>query len=137
VTPESTLKRFPALGGPLGQGGPPAAGGPGADAQRAIPPAGVRPSGPGGPGGGLRRPDLSQMLERLPATTAADIKPGETVVVSSTIGSTPDKLTAIVLLAGAERLIAMQQQPAAATQAGRPAPAANWNLGDMSMMPMP
>lgn len=139
VTPESTLKRFSAMGGPMAQGRPPAGSGTAPDVTSAGPPSEMRPGGPGGSGGGMRRPDLSQMLERLPATTVADLKAGDTVVVSSTVGNTPDKLTAIVLLAGAERLIAMQQQAAqaAANQPGRSGPAANWNLGDMSMMPLP
>jgi hypothetical protein len=140
VTPESTLKRFPVSGGgPMGQGRPPSGSGTASDATPAQPPAGARQGGPGGPGGEMRRPDLSQMLERLPVTTAAELKPGDTVVVSSTVGTEPDKLTAIVLLAGAERLIAMQQQQAAAaaSQAGRGGVTANWNLGDMSMMPLP
>jgi hypothetical protein len=53
-----------------------------------------------------RTPDVSAMLDRLPQTTVEELKPGETVIVSSTAGSKPGELTAIVLLAGAEPIIA-------------------------------
>lgn len=97
--------------------------------------------GPGFPPAG-RRPDLQQMLERLPQVEAGAIQVGETVIVSSTSGKDPNVLTAITMLAGADALIRMQQAMAARTAgpgASAPAPAtANWNLGDIgSMIPMP
>lgn len=55
-------------------------------------------------GGGF---DLAQMLERMPAAKLEDLKPGETIVVSSTKGARNDQLTAITLLANADMLIQM------------------------------
>lgn len=73
---------------------------------------GMRAGAPGGaPAGGA--PDLSQMIERMPAARIEDLKPGETVVVSSTRGTAWDELTAILLLGNAARLVEMaaaQQQ---------------------------
>jgi hypothetical protein len=81
------------------------------------------------------------MLERMPAVSLSDIKPGETIVVASTKGASPDRLTAVTLLAGADALITMSQAAQARAQ-GQNAPAGgqamgSWNLGDMSMIPMP
>jgi hypothetical protein len=81
------------------------------------------------------------MLDRLPPTSLAEIKTGETIVVASTRGAEPDRLTAVTLLAGADALIAMSQAAAARGQgAGVPSGGqslGNWNLGDVSMIPMP
>jgi hypothetical protein len=46
------------------------------------------------------------MIERMPAAAIGDFTAGETVLVSSTVGAKPNELTAIVLLGGAEMLIA-------------------------------
>jgi Cu/Ag efflux protein CusF len=64
----------------------------------------------GGPGGGRgfgrgRGGDLQQMLERSPAITLADLKPGDAVVVSSTVGTTAGTITAITMLAGVEPIL--------------------------------
>ncbi len=56
----------------------------------------------GGRGGGG---DLQQMLERTPKISLADLKPGDAIVVSSTVGSTPDQITAITLVAGVEPIL--------------------------------
>ncbi len=124
ITPDSQLRRLPEFP-MMGRTGS----GPGASG----PPAG------GGFGGG-RPPDMQQMLERLPPVSLGEIKPGETIIVSSTRGASPDRLTAVTLLAGADALIAMRQAVAARTH-GQNAPAGQpmgtWNLGDMSMIPMP
>lgn len=123
----------PGSGGPNGSAGPaaggraggPGAGGPGADGSMAQ---GGAPRGPGGfgAGGGFAggpgmggRPggpgrDISQMFERLPAIRIDDLKPGETIVVSSTLGAKPEELTAIMLVSNAEFLVRMataQQMP--------------------------
>ena len=75
---------------PQGAGGPGATGGPG---------------GPGGrPGGG---PNINDMLERLPTITIADVKVGDKIIVSSTQGVDPGRLTAISLVSGADTLLAM------------------------------
>ncbi|MBC7925658.1 MAG: hypothetical protein H7039_08380 [Bryobacteraceae bacterium] len=144
VTPDSTLKRMPNLGGgpsgPPPGGNPGAPGGPGAGGPGRAAAGG--PGGPGGPGGGMRMPDIGQMMERLPVTTLADVKPGETIIVASTKSTTNDKVTAITLLAGAERFVAMRRAMAAASGSNAGSrnsggPGGNWSLGDMSMIPAP
>ena len=78
----------------------------GADARlRRIPPEmGARLSrwreGPGAGGG------PEDLLERLPSTTLAEIKPGDRVLVSSTRGNDPARINAIALVAGLEALAA-------------------------------
>jgi hypothetical protein len=65
----------------------------------------------GAPGAG--GPDLTQMIERMPAARLEDFRLGETVIVSSTRGEARDELTAIVMLGNAARLVEMaaaQQQ---------------------------
>lgn len=86
---------------------------------KALPDFPGMPGGPGlpGPPGGAPRgvPDFSQMIERMPATRVADLKPGQTILVSSTKGAESDRVTAITLLANAGMLIRM-----ASAQSGRP-----------------
>lgn len=73
---------------------------------RRIPPmmAGARP---GGPPRGMpnRNLDFSQILERMPALSLNELKPGDAIIVSSTVGAEPSRLTAIVLVAGVEALL--------------------------------
>ena len=57
--------------------------------------------------GAMRPPDMSQMLESLPASTLDAIHPGETIVVSATKSTAADHVTAITILANAEMLIRM------------------------------
>ena len=112
LTADSQLKRMPDFGAMMA-GGRPGGGPPSGGA-----PAGGRPgiSGPpaGMPGrsGGM---DLSQMLERMPASNLESIKTGETIVVSSTKGAKDNELTAIMILSNADFLIRM----ASASTAGR------------------
>jgi Cu/Ag efflux protein CusF len=103
-------------GGAGGAGGAPGAGGPGAGAPR---PEGFRREGaPGGAppgngppgngqGGGMRRGnmDFQDMLERMPALTLAELKPGDAIMLAATNGSDPASVTAINLLAGVEPLL--------------------------------
>ncbi|MBL8294819.1 MAG: hypothetical protein JNN08_23440, partial [Bryobacterales bacterium] len=104
--PDSQLKKMPQFPGRPPGGGPP--GGP----RMGM---GMR-GGP--PGGGP--PDLSMMIERMPAAAIGDFTPGETVLVSSTVGAKPNELTAIVLLGGAEMLIArFSAAPDRGSQAGQ------------------
>lgn len=64
----------------------------------------------GGGGGGF---DLQEMIERLPAAQLAELKPGDVLIVSSTVGQDPTRMTAITILAGAEQiLLALQSGPA-------------------------
>ena len=124
VKQDSVLRKFPAMGAgggmmvmrPGGAGaapGGPAAGGPGQ---------GPRPAGMGpGAGGGVNIQDL---MERLPTIAIADVKVGDTIIVSSTQGADPTRLTAISLISGADTLLntlaARQQQatPGAPNPAG-------------------
>jgi hypothetical protein len=62
---------------------------------------GAAPPGRGGRGGG----DVGQMLDRLPAIQISELKIGDAVMVSTTMGSDPARVTVIMLLAGVEPLI--------------------------------
>jgi Cu/Ag efflux protein CusF len=88
-------------------GAPPAA--PGQPAQGG-PPAQWQGGGQGGPGGGGPRGprggmDFQQALERMPALTLAELKPGDALIVSSTKGADISEATAIVVVAGVEPLL--------------------------------
>ncbi len=136
IKQDAVLRRFPPasemgamMGGMRGQGGAPgggggqqaASGGQG-QAQPAQRPQGGAPGGPGGgPGGGGPGRggfNINDMLERLPTISLADVKVGDTIIVSSTQGVDPTRLTAISLVAGADTLLAMlapRPQPGQAT----------------------
>lgn len=92
-----------------------AGGGPGGARPAGM--AGDRPSG-GGPGG-----DIEQMIERMPPLTLADLKKGDALVISSTAGAEPDKITAITLLAGVEPILTSAPKGRQGMALG------NWNLG--------
>jgi hypothetical protein len=57
------------------------------------------------------------MLERLPTIAIADVKVGDTIIVSSTKGADPTRVTAISLISGADTLLNMlaARQPQAAS----------------------
>ena len=80
-----------------------------AAANGGAPPSGQGQPGPGGPGGagprGPRGGDFQQMLERMPALTLAELKPGDALIISSTKGAEPSEATAIVVVAGVEPLL--------------------------------
>ncbi len=128
IKQDAVLRRFPsdmgAMGGfgrgPGGPGGAPPAGG-GQQPQGGAParPQGGAP-GAGGPGG---RPgfNINDMLDRLPTISIADVKVGDTIIVSSTQGVDPARLTAISLVTGADTLLAMLAPRPAAGQAPNPA----------------
>ena len=130
IKQDAVLRRFPAefgMGfGPRPGGAPggaaPAGGGQPQSAQGNAQqrPQGAGPGGPGGPGG---RPgfNINDMLERLPIISIADVKVGDTIIVSSTQGVDPSRLTAISLLTGADTLLAMLAPRPAAGQAPNPA----------------
>src|SRR5687767_8320379 len=138
VKQDAVLRRFPSdigammggfgrgQGGSGGPGGAPGSGQPAAgQSQAGQGQAGTRPGGgPGGPGG---RPgggfNINDMLERLPVISVADVKVGDTIIVSSTQGVDPTRLTAISLVAGADTLLAMLAPRPQAGQA-TPNPAA-------------
>jgi hypothetical protein len=125
ISKDSLVRRFPAEfaarlmmrgqrgGGGAAQGEPanapprPSQGGAGGEQRQ-------RPEGAGAEGMGNRRrmgggggggPDLQEMLERMPAVTLAELKPGEMVIVSSTAGTDSGRATAIALLTGMEALL--------------------------------
>jgi co-chaperonin GroES (HSP10) len=151
VRQDAVLRKFPAaneMGGlmmMMGRG--PSAGGAGARqtspggqaASKQQPsggqgtPAGV--PGSGGPGGGTRMGggggmNIQDMLERLPTISLADVKVGDTIIVSSTRGADPSRLTAISLISGADTLLNMlaARQPQAGGQT-EPNPAAGLGSG--------
>ena len=132
IKQDAVLRRFPSEmgmggfgrpgGGPGGQqgGGGAAPAGGGAPAQRPQGGGGPGGGGPGGPrpGGGF---NINDMLERLPTISMADVKVGDTIIVSSTQGADPTRLTAISLISGADTLLAMLAPRPAAGQAPNPA----------------
>lgn len=87
-----------------GGGGRPAQGTPGGE------------PGTGGGGGGRRAGggfDPQDMLERMPQLTLAELKAGDMIVVSSTSGADPTRVTAIALIAGMDAVInALAARPA-------------------------
>jgi hypothetical protein len=85
-------------------------------------PAGGAAPGPGRGGGRGGGGDIGGMLDRLPAIPVADLKPGDAVMVSTTMGSDPTKVTAIMLLAGVEPLLTAS--PSATRDL-----LGSWNLG--------
>lgn len=126
VAPTSIMKKFPAeqaqrlaqfqMGG-QGGGFRPAGGQtnnpPAAGQTNAANPGGQRPgfgggARPGGGGGGI-----DDMLDRFPNITAADLKAGDIIAVSSTRGSNLDRITAIKLLSGVEPFLRAAQMTAA------------------------
>ncbi len=92
--------------------------------------------GPGGAGeGGGRRMggggiNMQDMLERLPTISVADIKVGDTIIVSSTKGADPSRLTVISLISGADTLLNLlaARQPQAGGQTA-PNPASGLGSG--------
>ena len=120
VNSDSNLRRLPPMmaqfmaqraagGGANGGGRPGGAGGPPQTAGGAPGAEGARGGGGGGGhrrmGGGGRGFDPQEMLERMPQTTLAELKPGDMIVVSSTAGADPTRLTAIALVAGIDAII--------------------------------
>jgi hypothetical protein len=121
ITADTTMKKLPEQaaqmlarryqgGGGRGEGDRPAGPPPGAGAGR----------GPGGGGG--RGGDIGAMLDRLPAIQAADLKPKDAIMVSTTAGSDPSKVTAVMLLAGVEPILTAAPSATRDIMSG-------WNLG--------
>ena len=86
----------------------------------------MRPDGQGMRGGGMRGGggggDIGQMLDRLPAMPLAELKVGDAIMVSTTQGSDPGRVTAITLLAGVEPLLTASPTATRDIMSG-------WNLG--------
>jgi hypothetical protein len=144
ISPDSIVRRVPEQmaqmiamraqgGGPGTMGGGGGAGQQGQARPSGQPPAGGAPQGGeqaggfrrmgGGPGGGF---DIQAMLERLPQVQLAELKPGDVLIVSSTVGADPTRITAINVIAGADTLIAMLQPR---TPQGAPAGASLGSTG--------
>jgi transcription antitermination factor NusG len=96
---------------------------------------GGRGQGRGGPGGYTparqgggegrgagRGGDVSQMLDHLPPMPVTDLKKGDAIMVLTTQGSDPTKVTAIRLLAGVEPLLTASPTATRDIMSG-------WNLG--------
>ena len=133
----SVLKKFPAemaqrmasfqpgQGGGARPGVSPAGSGQGSGQGGGRPDgAGAAGSGQAGPGGAGRGPGgargIDDMLERFPNITAADLKAGDVIAVSSSKTNTPERITAIKLLAGVEPFLrAAQAQAASGGQRGQ------------------
>lgn len=114
VNADTTMKRLPnmlAMGlarrynpqyfQAMRRGGGGAGGGGGRPAQ------GDSAAGPrgGGESGAGEGGDLQQMLEKVPALPIAELNKGDAIIISSTVGADPSRLTAITLLAGVEPLL--------------------------------
>lgn len=143
IKQDAVLRRFPpaselgAMMGGFGRGGQGGSAGGGAPASGQAPAGGqaqaaARPQGGGGPGGpggpgGRGGFNVNDMLERLPTISLADVKVGDTIIVSSTQGVDPTRLTAISLVAGADTLLAML---APRPQPGQAAPNPAAGLGN-------
>ena len=116
IKQDAVLRRFPPPGqmgaGMRGAGG--GTGGPPPQGEAGTRPQGAQgqgnqggPGGPGGGPGGRGGFNINEMLERLPTISVADVKVGDTIIVSSTQGVDPTRLTAISLVTGADTLLAM------------------------------
>ncbi len=109
VTGDSTLRKLPAeMAATLARRYRSARAAAAGDATSAS-----RPNGSG---------DIGQTLERLPAMPLTDLKPGDAIMLSSTPGSDPARLTAVMLLAGVEPLLQASPTSTRDIMSG-------WNLG--------
>jgi hypothetical protein len=123
-TADSQLKKMPDLSAMMGTAGAMGGGVAGGMSGRGGPAGGATagPSAGGSPGGTMRPGgggmDIAQMLERMPAAKLEDLKPGDTIVVSSTKGAKADEITAIMFLSNAGMLIQMASMPQGGGRAG-------------------
>ncbi len=123
IKQDAVLRKFPVPGemGAMLMRGPGGSAAPGDAQSRGQGEAGARQRPPGGgPGGGGTRMgaggfNIQEVLERVPTITLAEVRQGDTIIVSSTKGADPSRLTAITLVSGAETLLNMmaarQAQP--------------------------
>jgi len=87
---------------------------------------GGRGQGRGGAGfgrgaGGGRGGDIGQVFERAPAVALSSLKAGDPILLLTTAGSTPDRVTAVMVVAGVDALLT---SPNAARDI-----MSGWNLG--------
>lgn len=136
IKQDAVLRRFPSateMGGMMtmmGRGGPAGAGQPATGQGN---PGGAGKGGPpaGGPGGGRMGGggNIQEMLERLPTISLADVKVGDTIIVSSTKGADPTRLTAISVISGADTLLNMMAARQQAAGQAAPNPSAGLGSG--------
>jgi hypothetical protein len=129
LSKDSTLRRIPPQMAPI-FAQKPAASGAGGSAAAPAAPVQAQPANGTTPVAAPARPanrsaDLQEAFERLPSVTLAEIKPGEMIVVSSTKGANPSRVTAISVITGLEAVLRLAQAPA---RGGRPAPNPNTGL---------
>ena len=114
VNPDTTMKKLPeTTAGMLARRYGPG----GRQAEAQARPGGPRGGVPSGPGG-----DIGQMLDRLPAMPLSELKRGDAIMVSTTQGSDPGRVTAVMLLAGVEPLLTASPNATRDIMSG-------WNLG--------
>lgn len=123
IDTESTMRKLPEAAARMlvsrYTGAAPGAGAPAAGAGRGgMSEGGGRGSGRGGGRGG----DIGQMLDNLPAMPISELKPGDAIMVSTTQGTDPGRVTAITLLAGVEPLLTASPTATRDIMSG-------WNLG--------
>lgn len=146
VRPDTLVRSFPpemaAMMSARMQGGGGGAPGSGAGGQRPQGERGGESAGAGGGGGDAARPragggfDFQEVLDRLPPITISELKTGDTIIVSSTTGAVPSRVTAIALVSGVDSLLNMMQaRQSTAAQTGpnpgasNPGPAINFGIG--------
>ena len=95
--------------------------GQGQDGQPAGPPAGAEGRG-GFAGRGGRGGDIGGMIDRSPAIQVSDLKPGDAVLVLTTMGSDPTRVTCVQLLAGVDPILTAAPNSTRDLLGG-------WNLG--------
>lgn len=128
----------PPAGGPAAPGagpgrppGAPPAGAPGAPPAGAMPPvqAGQRPPGFGAGGEGRPRGfggDARDILDRLPPLALSELKPGDAVMLVSTIGKDPSRVTAVAFVSGVDAFL--RAAPAQGRMAQGPMPGVSLGL---------
>ena len=96
---------------------------------------GAAPEGKNGAGdgkpAGAPGDETQDIVERLPTITLNDLKVGDMILVSSTVGNSPSRATAIILAAGAETIVNAAQR--AQAQAGRGGLSASLGLASSAL----
>jgi hypothetical protein len=126
ITPDSTLKQIPEQGGFFGlaagqrPGSPPAG-----DGLRPGGPPGGEPGRPGGMGGGPGTGrfmaggfDPAALIEFLPPLQLSELKPETKLLVLTTEGTTPNRVTAITVVKGLDAIFARFARQAASAASG-------------------
>ena len=70
---------------------------------------------------------MADMLDRLPTIAVSDLKVGDTIIMSTTQGANPERITAISMVAGADQILAMMAARQQQQAGGQPRPPANLN----------